>query len=841
MGEVYRALDRLTGQPVALKRVTTPTDQLQFSAHLTADDDTSDLTNLRLALTQEFSTLASLRHPHIIRVLDYGFDSQHQPFLTMDLLRDPRTLIEAGRDLPLTAKIDLLVQMLQALAYLHRRGIVHRDLKPDNVAVVADNGELHVRVLDFGLALHPKLGDRSQDRLAGTLAYIAPEVLQGDLASEASDLYAAGVMAFELLVGHHPFQADTPTQMISKVLKEPPDLLPLLALTPPTVPAGPVVILSDQSGSASLPLIIDRLLAKIPSDRYTDAYDVIRDLCSAVNLPMPEESRAIRESFLQAAQFVGRQEELARLRDALFAAQAGAGSLWLIGGESGVGKSRLMGELATRALTAGVTVLRGQAVASGGRPYHIWREPLRRLALSTTLTPEESSVLALVLPEYEDVPPFSGIDAPQRVIRLIVDLFQRQSDPLVLLLEDVQWADDSLEAIKRLALFASQLPLLIVATYRNDERPHLGDEFPQANHVSLQRLGPDEIASLTVSMLGAVGQREDLVEFLRLETEGNAFFLVETVRALAEEVGSLNEIGRQTLPEHVITGGMRQVIERRLNRVPDEWRDLLKLVAVIGREVDGDLLRAALRDQPLDLDQALTICVNLAVLEAHQGGWRFAHDKLREALLAALTPDQRVRFNRMAADAYESLHADDLDPYASALTAHWHEAGNLLKEGHYAVIAARQAEDNSLYREAQRLFERTIELRSFEAADSPIQAEARLHHDLGNVLYQLNEYTPAREQQQIALALYRQLEDRAGIASAINALGESDMRQGNNEQAKALFEEALAIRRELNLTRDIGYGYMNLGVIEFQLDHPFAVARPFRAVPGVHENPWIAA
>ena len=183
----------------------------------------------------------------------------------MDLLRDPRTLIEAGRDLPLTAKIDLLVQMLQALAYLHRRGIVHRDLKPDNVAVVADNGELHVRVLDFGLALHPKLGDRSQDRLAGTLAYIAPEVLQGDLASEASDLYAAGVMAFELLVGHHPFQADTPTQMISKVLKEPPDLLPLLALTPPTVPAGPVVILSDQSGSASLPLIIDRLLAKFPA------------------------------------------------------------------------------------------------------------------------------------------------------------------------------------------------------------------------------------------------------------------------------------------------------------------------------------------------------------------------------------------------------------------------------------------------------------------------------------------------------------------------------------------------------------------------------------------------
>src|SRR5262249_37802114 len=123
MGIVYRALDRLSGHIIALKQMTTPTESLLFSSH-------SESTDPRVLLAHEFGLLASLRHPNIISVLDYGFDEEQQPYYTMDLLENADTIIGYGKKLTRIDQVVLLTELLRALAYLHRRGIIHRDLKP---------------------------------------------------------------------------------------------------------------------------------------------------------------------------------------------------------------------------------------------------------------------------------------------------------------------------------------------------------------------------------------------------------------------------------------------------------------------------------------------------------------------------------------------------------------------------------------------------------------------------------------------------------------------------------------------------------------------------------------
>lgn len=114
----------------------------------------------------------------------------------------------------LTQQIELLVQVLQALAYLHRRGIIHQNLKPENVMTV----DRQAKVLDFGLAVARAHLDETSEGVVGTLAYMAPEVLNGNPSSEAADLYAVGVMAYELFAGEHPFDITNVSGLIPEIL-----------------------------------------------------------------------------------------------------------------------------------------------------------------------------------------------------------------------------------------------------------------------------------------------------------------------------------------------------------------------------------------------------------------------------------------------------------------------------------------------------------------------------------------------------------------------------------------------------------------------------------------------
>jgi len=789
MGAVYRATDRLTGEQIALKRVAADAHDWMFEEGIYP----------MLALAQEFRVLASLRHPNIISVLDYGFDQNRKPFVTMRYISSTQDIIDAALGQTPEQQINLLLQLLAALSYLHRRRILHRDLKPANI-LVDDN---QVKLVDFGLSV---IGQAHKSkRVPGTLAYLAPELIRGEPATTLSDLYAVGVIAYEILAGVLPFDDSTEHSLVSDILYA----------EPPVKYSGIAPELAE---------VVLRLLAKDPSARPPDAHSAARQLRAAVGLSQPEESAAIRESFLQAARFVGREAELNQLLAPLKQIAQNKGSCWLISGESGVGKSRLVEELRHHALIQGVRVLRGQSVRESGSAYQLWRESLRHLALAITLDPLDAAILQPVVHDIGDLTGHHALQAPllqgsaahHRLLATILNCFRRIEEPTLLILEDLHWEDnEALEILRSLNKMLYDMPLMIVGTYRDDEKPTLHTQLPRMKIMQLARLSAAAIAELSESMLGAAAHQAGLLEFLQRETEGNVFFLVEIVRVLAEQAGQLDAVGALPLPQHVLTGGLQEIIRQRMQRIPENGRFMLKLAAVQGRTLDLRVLEAI--DPAFDFPLWLVACDDAAVLEVYERTWRFAHDRLRDAILQGVLPQQRADLHWQVATALETVYADNPD-YAEALMRHWGETGDKLKEQAYAKRAAEEALRVNNYRKAAVLLEHVVNLAYQTPAAQGEQANAL--YKLGMAQHLLGDNNTAKETFQRAIDLADMLGDAHSMAYALSGLGGVLFAEGRYEDALQHQQTSLALARLLNDPSATTHFMSQLGLVNWRLQRP---------------------
>ncbi len=825
MGAVFAALDRLTGHTVALKRVAVPGEKLQF-------DSASSSGDYNLALTREFRTLASLRHPNIISVLDYGFDAERQPFFTMAILDNARDFRTGLAGLGISDQIERVIQMLRALDYLHRHGVIHRDLKPANVLITPEGG---VRVLDFGLSIR----DEDQSATSGTLSYLAPEILEEEKATIASDLYSVGVMAFEAITGVHPFGNLAPGQLMIKVLTGMPDL--------------------SRAPEHLIP-IFRRLLARNPNERYPGATQTIDALATAMSIHLLEEDTAIRDSFLQTASFIGREKQLEKLIESLRGLNDGRGAAWLIGGVAGVGKSRLVEELRIRALVEGALVVRGGSILGGGLPFQLWRDPVRRLLLSASPSVRDASVLREIVPDIElllqrtvgKATTLTGKEQTDRLSSSIASLFQIQNRPVVLIIEDLQWSVESLEPLKWIIPLASFHPLLIIGTFRSEERPKLPEELPGMQFFQLDRLNRDEIAQLAESMLGAPGKLPEIVDYLERETEGNGYFMVEVVRALADRAGSLVDVSPGDLRHGVFAGGMREVIAARLERLPKDVLPLLGLAAAAGRNLDMTLIQRLNQKAPVDLERWLTICTNASILDIFEGQYRFAHDKLRDGLLQRLSPEERANASRAVAEATEALYPDD-SSRAENLLYHWTQAGDGIRQADYtAIVARRLIELTADYKRALRLLENALSNLKPEAkaqrmtiyllmgdvyqnrgdnetASSYYERSLAIARELGNLPIQAEALRKAAhitrwqnsksatDMIKESLTIARQVGDRHAEAAGLYTQGILEFNQGNFLQAVTFYDQALSIARELHDLQQIASALVQISVTRSRL------------------------
>jgi eukaryotic-like serine/threonine-protein kinase len=250
-----------------------------------------------------------------------------------------------------------------------------------------------------------------------------------------------------------------------------------------------------------------------------------------------------------------------------------------------------------------------------------------------------------------------------------------------------------------------------------------------------------------------VGRNADIVDLLQRETEGNVFFLIEVVRALAEEAGDLDRILQMTLPTNILTGGSRQLVERRLNRVKKSAHPLLRIAAAAGRQLDLAVLQTVLQnvlqtpDPATDLEFWLADCADAGILNVVNNEWQFAHDKFRDGLLSDVTPNALADMHHQIASAIEQTYADTAD-YAVSLAYHWGASGDRRKESMYTAIAGEQALRFGANAEAVSLLTRALqldqELKDMPDEDIPLR-RARWMRQLGEAHFGLGNGGYARQ------------------------------------------------------------------------------------------------
>jgi DNA-binding CsgD family transcriptional regulator len=443
--------------------------------------------------------------------------------------------------------------------------------------------------------------------------------------------------------------------------------------------------------------------------------------------------------------FVGRTEELARLRRLLARTADGEPLVALVSGEAGVGKTRLAEQLAVTAAEQGVLVLRGGCVPLGeeGVPFAPVTEALRGLARA--LDPDELAAVAgparaelgrlvpdLAWGDGAAAGPAVGRTGQGRLFELLLGVVERLAarGPLLWVMEDLHWADRSTrDLVAYLATYLRNGPVLVVLTFRSDElhrlhplRGLLGElaRNRRVRRLELPRFSRDELAEQLAGLLGADPAAE-LVTEIYARSEGNPFFTEELVLAG-------DSAGPAALPP-----SLQEVLLTRVVRLGDRTQQLLRVAAAAGPSIDHPLLATVASMDEAELLDGLREAVDQQVLLPEPGGngYVFRHALVAEAVYGELLPGERVRLHTELAGALEAgLETGDAPATRAARIAHhWSAAGDQPRALSASVEAAAAAEQVYAFAEAQLQLERVLAL--WERVPD---AEQRAGADLAAVL-----------------------------------------------------------------------------------------------------------
>ncbi|MBL8055491.1 MAG: protein kinase [Anaerolineales bacterium] len=809
MGTVYRARDEVLQRDVAVKVLADP--------GLGAAG--------RARLLQEARAAARLNHPNIVSVHDAG-EADGLAFIVLELV-EGASLYERW-PLPLEQTVAVARQVCAALEHAHAHGVIHRDLKPENVVLTPDGT---AKLMDFGLARAAVAGRATpEEAVLGTVYYLAPEQVTGQLVDGRADLYALGVMLYELTTGQLPFTGADPIIIVSQHIHAPPP--------PPSTHRADL--------PPALEAVILRLLAKDPAERFADAGEVAAALGQVWRPAGTAGGRAagLRHNLpLQLTRFIGREREMREVRSRLAAAR-----LVSLTGSGGCGKTRLALQVAEAWLSA-------EAGANGGQPVFpdgIWLVELGPIT-DPALLPQTVAALLNVREEPGHALLKTLTDALRpRALLLILDNCEHLIDAGAQFAEavlracpDVRILATSREALGIAGEVAYRVPSLSSPDPEHPPEPAALDQF-EAVRLFVDRaaaIKPD--FALTPANAAAViqvcGQLDGLPLALELAAARIRAMTVEQIAARLDDRFRL------------LTGGSRTALPRQQTlRALIDWswellsapeRALLRRLAVFlggwtleaAEAVCAEAAEAA--PQPalaagdiLDL-LAHLVDKSLVLVDETSGHPRYrmletirqyARERLLESGEAAGIRAQHLAyFQRLAAKAEPELRAAGQLTWIERLEAEhdnlraalkWSLSSQALEAGlRLAGDLARFWYLRGFWREGRQWLEQLLG----RAAAAPAEARAWA---LCGAAWLANEDGSDIALYESALALYRAEADHWGEAYALRGLAAAWWAQGKLAEARGPLAESRAIFHELEDAWGLGLVALNQGWLAFSRD-----------------------
>ncbi len=825
-GAVYKALQDNLGREVAIK-VLLP-------------DVVSNNADYIEQFRQEALLTSQLRHPNTITIHDYGQTETGLLFLVMEWL-DGKTLTEVLKSegaLSYDRCLHISNQILKSLSEAHERGMVHRDLKPSNLMLCVQYGEPDfVKVLDFGLVKNlsnetltiqgksveaPKFTDKR--RAPGTPHYMAPEQAMGKGTTTSADIYAFGLILHEMLTGKRAVDGTDKMDVLLRQVRQP---------VPP---------LPEEFRDTFLGRVVSRCVEKDPLKRPQTAGALLRDYqlneeTRGIEMNKADveaqarwkslaEPRIVSEASSSTKEiFVGRNDEIEEFKSIIRKGMAeNSGMVLTVNGHTGIGKTTLVNKFSDIFLeqTHG-TLINSSYLPDSFLSYSAVRTALKKfLGVQTDDASDAQIEIKRALAKLDISDAYlvsfmthfivgkygqSSDEREQAELRLeeFFDLMTRIS-PVLFVVENIHWADnDSLNLLWKLALSAvsKKRPFFLVTTYRtqayhtNRELQMLMERLNRLDHIyfremQLAWLNKKECAAIIESV---VKMQRPMANQCMALSKGNPLYLNLVLRYILDEKQSSGADDTQKL---VIPNTIDKIAIKRIDQITrkyhqNEYREILRRAALMGETFSLTEVEALLRRDGqynlLDMtSRALEVWRREGILRRQweaEMSFEFIHPHIVDFFNIDSPPELHLN----VALTKEALSSTDVFVDLEDIAHHFKLAGDSKNALRFLSFAANAALQNSNLLKARKLYEEMLPLLD---ADSSIDEQKRIYHQLGELTLRLSEFGPSRDYFTKTIALANRTGDHQLAGMAYCGIAELALAQNQLEEASANYNHAKA-------------------------------------------------